>query len=58
MLKAGAARMAMAAPIEGGSETMSLQVTVTYELALPTLIRPRTGPLGRSDGQVGQNVAA
>jgi len=34
VLKAGAARMAMAAPIEGGSETMSLQVTVTYELTL------------------------
>ena len=34
VLKAGPARMAMAAPIEGGSETMSLQVTVTYELTL------------------------
>ena len=34
VLKAGAARMAMAAPIEGGSETMALQVTVTYELTL------------------------
>ena len=28
----GAMRMAMAAPIEAGSETLSLQVTVTYEL--------------------------
>ena len=34
VLKSGAARLAMAAPIEGGSETMSLQVTVTYELML------------------------
>ena len=32
MPKAGAVRMAMAAPIEAGSETLSLQVTVTYEL--------------------------
>jgi uncharacterized protein YggE len=32
VFKGGAARMAMAAPIEGGSETLSLQVTVTYEL--------------------------
>jgi uncharacterized protein YggE len=32
VFKGGAARLAMAAPIEGGSETLSLQVTVTYEL--------------------------
>ena len=32
--KGGAARLAMAAPIEGGSETLSLQVTVTYELVV------------------------
>jgi uncharacterized protein YggE len=30
----GALRMAMAAPIEAGSETLSLQVTVTYELSV------------------------
>ncbi|HEU4841672.1 MAG TPA: SIMPL domain-containing protein [Ilumatobacteraceae bacterium] len=36
VFKGGAARLAMAAPIEGGSETLSLQVTVTYELAVPT----------------------
>jgi uncharacterized protein YggE len=30
--KAGVARMAMAAPIEAGSEMLTLQVTVTYEL--------------------------
>ena len=34
VFKGGAARLAMAAPIEGGSETLSLQVTVTYELVL------------------------
>jgi uncharacterized protein YggE len=34
VFKAGAARLAMAAPIEGGSETMNLQVTVTFELEL------------------------
>jgi uncharacterized protein YggE len=32
VFKGGAARLAMAAPIEGGGETLSLQVTVTYEL--------------------------
>ena len=33
VLKGGAGmRMAMAAPIEAGTEVLSLQVTVTYEL--------------------------
>jgi len=32
VFKGGAARLAMAAPMEAGSETLSLQVTVTYEL--------------------------
>lgn len=36
VFKGGAARLAMAAPIEGGTETLSLQVTVTYELRLAT----------------------
>jgi uncharacterized protein YggE len=32
LFKGGAPRLAMSAPIEGGSDTLSLQVTVTYEL--------------------------
>jgi uncharacterized protein YggE len=32
VFKGGAARLAMAAPLEAGTETLSLQVTVTYEL--------------------------
>ena len=31
----GGAMRAMAAPIEPGSESLSLQVTVTYELSTP-----------------------
>ena len=52
VLKAGAARMAMAAPIEGGSETMSLQVTVTYELALARDPPDRPDRADRTDRSV------
>ena len=59
VLKGGAARMAMAAPIEAGSETLSLQVTVTYELDR-WLTRPHPSVQNRPDraGRAGQNVAA
>ena len=45
--RAAPAALAMAAPIEAGSETLSLQVTVTYELTSTCQRRPpRSGSLG------------
>ena len=49
VFKAGAGlRMAMAAPIEAGTELLTLQVTVTYELGA---LRP-----GRREGTRGEEV--